>query len=405
MPTCPAFRDPHALASVNGYVGRFPSMTRVDVIVVGLGVTGSATAWQLARRGVHVLAFDRYDPPHTLGSTHGRTRITREAYFEDPAYVPFIRRAHALWEETERTAGARLFLRTGGLMVGPPDGEIIAGSRESARRYAIPHELLPAAEIRRRFPAFQPSDDMVGLLEHGAGILFPEAIVAAHLMLARKSGADLRTGERVHSWNVTPSGVTIAADSGEYHAERLVLAAGPWMPDLLSLGLPLNGERQTMYWFTPVPGSRFPPEDYPIALWDVPGMAAFATFPDLGDGVKIAVHHGGSQAHPDTMDRMPRPEDERAVRDRLARFVPLAHGTLREAAVCIYTNTPDRHFIIDFLDEARRVVVLSPCSGHGFKFGSAVGEAAACLATDAQPPVDLSLFALSRFIAPVQPAD
>jgi sarcosine oxidase len=151
-----------------------------------------------------------------------------------------------------------------------------------------------------------------------------------------------------------------------------------------------------LYWFTPSSGARFSPDDYPIALWDVPGMAAFATFPDLGDGVKIAVHHGGVEAHPETMDRTPRPEDERAVRERLERFVPLASGALRDAAICIYTNTPDRHFLIDCIDEGRRVVVVSPCSGHGFKFGSAVGEAAGCLAAGTPPPVDLSLFALSR---------
>lgn len=367
---------------------------------------GSATAWQLSRRHLRVLAFDRWDPPHTQGSTHGRTRITREAYFEDPVYVPFIRRAHVLWEETARAAGTRLFLRTGGLMVGPADGDIVRGSRESARRYGIPHESLTPAEIRQRFPGFEPDGDMVGLLEYGAGILFPEAVVAAHLRLARAGGADLRTRERIRHWCATQTGVSVAADSGEYHADRLVLAAGPWMPDLLGgRHIPLQGERQSMYWFTPLRGARFSPDRYPIALWDVPGMAAFATFPDLGDGVKVAVHHGGIEAHPDTMDRTPRPEDERAVRERLARFVPSANGMLREAAICIYTNTPDRHFVIDHLDEGRRVVVVSACSGHGFKFGSAVGDAAACLAAGVAPPIDLAPFAISRFATAIAPGE
>lgn len=377
-------------------------MQHAEVIVVGLGVMGGAAAWQLARRGVRVLAFDRYEPPHAAGSTHGRTRITREAYFEDPAYVPFVRRAHALWRETEQAAGEQLLLRTGGLMVGAPHGDILRGSRESARLHDIPHEILTAEEIRQHFPGFEPSDDMVGLLEYGAGILFAEAIVAAQLRLARQHGAALHPGEQVRRWHATRTGVTVETVSAEYGAERLVLAAGPWMPDLLAgVGVPLEGERQSMYWFTPSAGTSFPPDRYPIALWDLPAMAAWATFPDLGDGVKIAVHHGGTPAHPDRMDRTLHAEDERAVRDRLARFIPAANGALRDAAVCIYTNTPDRHFIIDYLDEARRVVVLSPCSGHGFKFGSAVGEAAACLAMDVVPPVDLSLFSLSRFIRPV----
>jgi sarcosine oxidase len=168
------------------------------------------------------------------------------------------------------------------------------------------------------------------------------------------------------------------------------------MPEFLgSRGVPLKCERQLMYWFTPA--QRFDPSAYPIGLWDDPERTVFATFPDLGSGVKIAIHHAGEEADPATLDRTPRAADEAAVRDLLERYVPAANGELREAAVCIYTNTPDDHFVIDYLDDERRVIVVSPCSGHGFKFASAVGEAAACLATDTRPPTDISLFTLERF--------
>jgi sarcosine oxidase len=372
---------------------------RHDVIVVGLGAMGSAAAWQIARRGRRVLAFDRHAPPHALGSTHGRTRIIREAYFEHPSYVPFLRRAYELWAQTERDAGERLFLPTGGLMIGRPDGEIVSGSVASARAHDVPHEVLPAADVRRRFPVLEPRDDMVAVLEHRAGILFPETIVRAHLRLAAAAGAEVRTNARVTGWAADGGGVRVTtADGLAYRADRLVLAAGSWLHEFVAdHGLPLQGERQLMHWFTPRDAAGFEPTRCPIALWDDPGLPPFATFPDLGDGVKIAIHHGGSPADPDTLDRTPRPDDERAVRERLARYVPRANGALRDAAVCIYTNTPDQHFIIDTLDDARRVIVASPCSGHGFKFASALGEAVACLATDVSAPIDLSLFSASRF--------
>jgi sarcosine oxidase len=374
-------------------------VARHDAIVIGLGVMGSAATWRLASRGLRVLAFDRYTPPHPFGSTHGRSRIIREAYFEHPSYVPFVRRAYELWDETERASGERLFLRTRGLMIGSPDGEVVAGSLGSAREHGVQHELLTSAEVRRRFPVLRPDDGMVALLEERSGILFPEAIVNAQLRLARAAGAELRTETPVISWSADGNGARVTTGNGSEHvAERLVLAAGPWMPQLLrGLDVPIECERQLMYWFVPVEPAGFDPASCPIAIWDDPGRPAFATFPDLGDGVKFAIHHGGAPAEPDTLDRTSHPEDEEAARDCLARYVPAANGALKEAAVCIYTNAPDEHFIIDYLDDARRVLIVSACSGHGFKFGSAVGEAVACLATDTQPPVDLSPFALSRF--------
>jgi sarcosine oxidase len=359
---------------------------------------GSAALWQLARHGNHVLGVDRYDPPHALGSTHGRTRIIREAYFEHPSYVPLVRRAYDLWAETEQAAGEQLFLRTRGLMIGHETGEIVPGSVASAREHDIPHELLSAGELRKRFPALRPDDGMIALLERRAGILFPEAIVRAQLRLAVESGAELRTNTRVVGWESSPSGVHVDLDpGGSVEARQLVLAAGPWMADLVQQSaIPLMGERQTTHWFLPLDPTGLSPQECPITIWDCPDGPPFYTFPDLGDGVKIAIHHGGPFAHPDSIDRGITPDDERAVRERLAQYLPGANGALSDAAVCIYTNTTDSHFVIDWLHDDR-VLVVSACSGHGFKFASAVGELVAQLIAGEGPAFDISLFALDRF--------
>lgn len=372
---------------------------RYDAIVVGLGAMGSAAAWRLARRGLRVLAFDSYTPPHTLGSTHGRSRIIREAYFEHPSYVPLVRRAYELWEETERDAGQQLLLRTGGLMIGRPDGEIVSGALASAREHDIEHELISADELRQRYPVLVPGRDMVGVLEKRAGVLYPEQCIQSQLRLAMDAGAGLRLNERIESWSADSSGIEVrSASGGTHHADRLVLAAGPWASELLQEhDVPLEVERQLMAWFDPVEAEGFGPQQCPIAVWDDPDGCAFATFPDLGDGVKIAIHHAGETTNPRDVDRTPRSADEAATRKLLARFLPAANGTLREAAVCLYTNTPDQHFIIDHLGESRRVVLASPCSGHGFKFASAIGEAVTALVLGESPPVDISLFRLNRF--------
>jgi sarcosine oxidase len=372
-----------------------------DVVVVGLGAMGSATLLQLAHRGARVLGIDQYTPPHTLVSTQGRTRIIREAYFEHPAYVPFIRRAYELWDETSRAARTELFLQTGGLMIGPPEGVIVSGALRSAKEHDVDHELLDAAEVRRRFPELTPSDAMIALLEKRAGLLFPEKCVEAHLRLAREEGARIALGTEVALWRTHPDGVEVETTDGTlYNGARVVIAAGPWAPKLVGEeALPLEVERQLFHWFSPLRDADFAPEKCPIALWEDPGGILFASFPDLGDGVKAGIHHDGAITDVDSVDRTPRDDDELAMRALLEKYLPRANGPLRDAAVCLYTNTPDHHFIIDYLDEHERVVLASPCSGHGFKFASAVGEVVADLALGMQPSLDISLFSIKRFNA------
>lgn len=376
-------------------------MPAYDVIVVGAGAMGSAAAYRLARRGLRVLALDAHAPPHRMGSTHGGTRIIREAYYEHPLYVPLVRRAYEAWAELEAESGRTLYVRTGGLMVGPEDGALVAGARAAALEHGIPHELLGPDEVRRAYPQLRVPEGMAALLEHRAGLLLPEDCVEAQLALARAHGAETRFGEAAAGWTADGAGVSVTTALGTYHADRLVLAAGAWMPELLGgLALPLQVERQTFHWYRPAEEPEaYGPARCPIALWEHAPDRFFATFPDVGGGVKAQVHHEGAFGAAADVARECTPADEAPVRELLRRFLPGAAGPLLDTSVCLYTNTPDAHFVLDLHPASPRVVVASPCSGHGFKFASAIGEVVAALALDEPYPLDLSPFAISRFAA------
>ena len=269
----------------------------IDAVVVGLGAMGSATLAELARRGRRVVGLDRFSPPHELGSSHGRSRIIREAYFEDPRYVPLVQRAYARWEQLERETGSRLLLRTGGIMIGPPDGALARGALLSAERHALPHETLSAGEARAAYPALRVPDGAIAVREPRAGVLFPEACVAAHLGLAREHGAEIRGEEPALGWEADGGGVEVRTAHGRYRAGSLVLCPGAWMRHLVpELALPLAVTRQVLYWFAPAASpERFVPERFPIFLWeDAPGRFLYG-FPDLGDGVKVARHLEGAR--------------------------------------------------------------------------------------------------------------
>lgn len=368
-----------------------------DVAIVGLGAMGSAAAHELARRGTRVVGFDRYQPPHAMGSTHGRSRIIREAYFEHPLYVPLVRRAYERWAELEEESGRTLFRQTGGVMVGPERGVLVAGALSSAQEHDLPHELLSADELRARYPTLAPPDDAVALFEPRAGVLLPEACVESWLSLARDAGAALRFGEQVLRWEATREGVRVETTEGTFGAARLVLSAGPWLPRLVpELGLPLTIERQMFHWFAPARPADYAPEIFPIGLWEYEPDRLVATFPDVGDGVKIGVHHEGETTDPDRVRRTVSEQETARVRALLARLVPGAAGPMVEARVCLYTNTPDHHFLIDFHPDHPQVLIASPCSGHGFKFASAIGEVVADLLLAGRSELDLSLFRLDR---------
>ena len=362
---------------------------------------GSAALYHLAARGSRVVGVDRYAPPHVLGSTHGRSRIIREAYYEHPSYVPLVRRAYANWAALEERTGTPLFLRTGGLMMGAPDCGLVRGALESAALHGIDVEVLSADAIRLRFPAVAAERDMVGVFERNAGMLFPEACVRGYLDLAQSLGAEARTGTTVVGLSRVNGVITAETADGPIRARQLVLAAGPWNPELLGMlgaRAPLVVERQTMHWFDPL-GDRalLSPERLPVALIEHAENRFFYFMPDIGDGVKAAVHHDGASATADTIDRDVHAADTGPARELLARFMPSAAGAIRESAVCLYTNTPDLDFIIDSLQGMPNVILAGACSGHGFKFASAVGEIAAQLALGEAPDVDIAHFQGSRF--------
>jgi sarcosine oxidase len=372
-----------------------------DVIVAGLGAMGSAAAAQLAAKRLRVLGLDKFHPPHSFGSSHGLSRIIREAYFEDPLYVPLVQRAYELWARLERDSSRELLSRTGGLMMGRPDGVLVTGARRSAEVHKLPHQILSAAEIRDKFPAFVPPSEMVAVWEPRAGVLFPELAIQTQLELAAKDGAMLKFNEPLLQWEAFRNGVRVQTSNGVYAADRLVLSSGAWLGSLVpQLHLPLTVERQVLFWFEPRSNPEwFQPTTCPIYICEYQPRRFFYGFPDLGDGVKIGVHHEGGDANPDSLDRTVTETEIDSAHGLLKRFLPHGAGALKSSAVCMYTNTPDEHFILDFHPKAPQVLIISPCSGHGFKFAPVIGEIAASLLTGETPPFDLSLFKVSRFLA------
>ena len=373
-------------------------MPAYDVIVLGLGGMGSAAAYQAVRRGARVLGLEQFGPAHDQGSSHGRTRVIRQAYSEGPDYVPLLFRAYELWSELEREAGAALFTKTGALHLGAPDSDAVAGAALSARTHHIPHEMLSADEIRRRYPVLRPRPDQVALLEYEAGILPPERCVAAYLDLAKRRGAELRFEEPVLSWSAGSGGVTVRSAAGTYAARRLIIAAGPWTGQVLEdLGLPLQVSRAVVYWFEPR-SNRQAFKEIPIYLWEDRGVYAYG-FPYLdGQGLKCAFHHAHDEVTTPQTIRRGVGEDERSqMREHLAKLMPDAAGDVLAVSTCMYTNTPDLHFLIDRHPRHEQVVLACGFSGHGFKFASVVGEVLADLALEGRTELPIDLFALRRF--------
>ncbi len=368
-----------------------------DVIIVGLGAMGSAAAAHLARRGCRVIGLDRFTPPHAMGSSHGQTRVIREAYFEDPIYVPMIQRAYDLWEELEEAQGVRLYLPTGGLMVGVPDGVLVSGARRSAEQHHLQHEILDPSTLRQRMPAFHVPEEMVGVWEPRAGILFPEKCIEAHLSQAVAAGAHLHYEEPIDHWEADPHGVSVTTSRGRYTAAQLILAAGSWLPSLWPEGSAhLKVERQVLHWFQPVQPDHFHPDRCPVYMIEHEINRYFYGFPDLGEGAKVAIHYQGEPTHPDTVRREVDLEEIEAMADLAAPFLPGLGRDCRESTVCLYTNTKDGHFLIDHHPDHAHVWLASPCSGHGFKFSPLIGELLADKAMGREPRFDLDRFRVNR---------
>jgi sarcosine oxidase len=380
-----------------------------DVIVLGLGVMGAASTCELARRGASVIALDAYAPPHDRGSSHGRTRIIREAYFEHPLYVPLVQRAWELWQELEELTGSSLYQRTGGVMIGPPDGVLVRGSLESARVHRLERELLSADAIMHRFPALLPEPDHVGVFEPRAGTLNAEGCVRTLVELARGYGATLRLSEAATAWR-TQEGCDVVVETSRgqrLRAPLLVIAVGPWLNRVLAadasaspLRLPLTVERQVSHWFAAPPGaSALRAPACPIAIWEYERGRFLYTFPDAGSGVKVGIHHEGELTDPEEVQRGVHADEDARARRLLSECIPSAASGDSRANVCLYTNAPDGHFLLDRHPGHEQVLLVSPCSGHGFKFATAIGEAVAEMLLEGGSRFDLSAFGAARLLA------
>jgi sarcosine oxidase len=372
-----------------------------DVIVIGLGGMGSAAAYHLAARGQRVLGLERFTPAHDKGSSHGGSRIIRQSYFEDPAYVPLLLRAYELWEKLAADAARDVYRLTGGLFIGPPDCLTVAGSLRASKEWDLPHELLDAAEIRSRYPNFTPNAGDIALYEAKAGFARPEMTVQAHIDLAERAGATLMFGEEVLDWNETTGGVTVTTANATYTAGQLVICPGAWAPQLLAeFGIPITIERQVLYWLDPVGGTdTF--VDHPIFIAeDTDGMQIYG-FPAIdgpNGGVKVAFFRKGIVCTPDTIDRTVHDHEISEMRDRVAQLVPALDGRCLHSATCMYSNTPDEHFVIARHPDCANITVACGFSGHGFKFVPVVGEILADLAIDGATGHPISLFDPKRLV-------
>jgi len=368
-------------------------------MVLGLGAAGSATLYALAQRGVRVLGIDQFAPPHALGSSHGRSRIIREAYFEDARYVPLVQHAYARWRALEARSGELLLRQTGGLMIGRADSALVLGAKRSAEQHELPHEALDRLALARRAPAFHVDDDTIGVFEPRAGVLDPEEAIAAMLREAVRAGATVHTNETLLEWRADADVVEVTTSRRRYTARRAILALGPWATSQLhGAQIPLSVERNVLYWFDPLRNvAAFAPSRFPVFLFEVRPDLVWYGFPDLGDGVKIALHGGGEHTTAGTIRRDVSDHELANIRSLLQRYLPDANGALRDVATCMYTNTPDGHFVIDHHPAHDNVIVASPCSGHGFKFAPAVGELIADLTLSITSKFDRSLFSATRF--------
>ena len=363
---------------------------------------GRATLYHLAQRGRRVLGLEQYASGHKLGSSHGDSRIIREMYFEHPLYVPLVQRAYQLWRELEEKSGSALMDITGGLMIGPADGAVVTGTLRSAAEHGLEHEVLSAAQIRARFPAFQLDDGLTAVLDPRAGYLNPDACNAAHLELARAAGAEFHFEESVLEWTADGGGVSVRTAAGSYVADQLLIAAGGWTGKLLrDLALPLVVERQVLFWLDPQDDPRnYERSRFPIYAYEYKHGEICYGFPRLPRGVKASVMHGGETSDdPTTIRRTVDESDLRALRSALEPVLPaLADAPVRETDTCLFTNTPDHDFIVDRHPLHERVLISSPCSGHGFKFASAIGELQADLLIDRKTTFDLSPFRVARLL-------
>lgn len=370
-----------------------------DCIVIGVGAMGSATLYNLAKRGRRVLGLEQFDIPHAEGSSHGVNRIIRLAYYEHPSYVPLLRRAYELWSEIESIAGEQLIYKTGSIDTAPAGHEVFEGSLESCLLHDIPHRVLNHAQINEQFPGYQLPVGHMGILQQDGGFVLSERSIVAYANAAMSEGAEIHAREVVSGWEPDQGGVRVFTDRGEYTAERLIITAGAWssglIPILEGLAVP---ERQVLAWLQPIDGSLYTPEVFPVfnAYFD---EGRYYGFPVFGiPGFKVGrYHHLEEIIDLDSTIKTVNGEDEALLRSAVEKYFPKANGTTMTLKTCMFTNTPDEHFIVDSLPGNTQVVVAAGFSGHGFKFASVIGEILSDLAIKGETEHDIDLLKIDRF--------
>lgn len=358
---------------------------------------GSSVAFNLSEKGMKVLNIEQFSLNHDKGSSHGKTRIYRQAYYEDPRYVPMLIRALESWRALERRSGQKLFVRTGGLMMGRPDCELVEGARRSARQHGLEYQMMSASEVNDTYEAFGLEEDFTALCEENAGFLFLEQCVEAFVAAAKQSGARFNSSESVTRWHRSADRIEVDTTKETYATDRLVLCGGPWMTRLARHATPLECERQVQFWFPSKGEACFQAGNMPIFISEELGGRFFYGIPEVGHGVKVARSHGGRVVDPDGLDRSVTDEDLEPVASFIAKRMGKLDPRPLGASPCIYTNAPDGNFVIGPHPADPAVTMVSACSGHGFKFASVIGEIVADLATGRASPFDISFLSPDRF--------
>ncbi|MCC2652340.1 MAG: N-methyltryptophan oxidase [Microvirga sp.] len=374
-------------------------MKTFDAAVIGLGAMGSAALFNLARQGHRVIGIEQFEPGHAKGSSHGESRIIRLSYFEHPSYVPLARRALEKWRDLEALSGETILTVTGVLEAGYPGASIVSGSLEAARQHDLTHDVLCASDITRRFPGFKVPSNWTGLFQPEGGLLRPELAIRTFVQQAEHHGAETRMNTRVLGIEPFGAGIRVRTDAEVIEAGSVIVATGAWIGDFAPELKPhLKITRQVLGWFSPLEPSLFKPDRCPVFLLESEEDACYG-FPDFaGTGVKTASHREGL-ALPSAEDLVQdgSPADEAQIRRMLELAMPDANGPLRQMRACMYTRTPDDDFVIDLSPVDPRIVLASPCSGHGFKFASVIGEVLADLALGRASANDISRFQVRRF--------
>ncbi|MGF7214147.1 sarcosine oxidase [Spirosoma lacussanchae] len=381
-----------------------------DAIVVGLGAMGSAALYQLSAQTPRVLGLDQFSPPHTMGSTHGDTRITRQAIGEGAHFVPLALRSYAIWRDLEQRTGHQLLTITGGLFVGQPNSAVAMHHKpgwldttiRAAEQFGIPHQVLDTESLRRQFPQFRYQPGDIGYFEEEAGFLRPERCVATQLEQARQRGATVRTQERLLGFTATDGGIRVQTDQGIYHGRKLILTTGSWITESLRHSpyrKLLTVNRQVLYWFD-IEGdyARYTPDTLPVFILNERNVYGFPAVGGPAGGIKLATETYEHATSPHTVDRTVSESEIRLMYEQYVapNFVGIGPRCVK-SVVCLYTMTPDGDFIIDQHPEHPDVILASACSGHGFKHSAAVGQVLAELALEGRTGFTISPFQLSRF--------